>query len=165
MTDLTETVLEEYFFLCLEERLQALAMPADVQLTLFPQGIAKVDELALEFDHALGMKWSAKRRSITSDQAALLQRIDSTLDEMSGPKPFWTEDALRNSPEWEGVRSAAKQALGSFGWEVKAPVWKHTYTYAQDGSISSVTSISARHEELLRTWERERGRRVNNSSE
>jgi hypothetical protein len=68
MKDLTESELEDYFFLCLEERLQALAMPADVQLALFPEGSAKVDELALEFDDVLGMKWSAKRHLITAEQ-------------------------------------------------------------------------------------------------
>ena len=156
MTDLTESELEDYFFHCLEERLQALAMPADVQLALFPEGIAKVEELALEFDYALGMKWSAKRRRITPEQETLLQHIDDTLDQMSGPEPFWTEEALRNSPEWNAVRNVAKEALEAFGWEIKAPVWSHTYIYSRDGSFTSVTSISAHHDELLRKWKQER---------
>lgn len=160
MTDLTESELEDYFFHCLEERLQALAMPADVQLALFPEGNAKVEELALEFDYALGMKWSAKRRPLTAKQETLVQHIDDTLDQMSGPRPFWTEEALRYSPEWNAVRNVAREALEAFGWEVKAPVWRHTYAYSQDGSISSVTSISARHEELLRKWKRDRKLRL-----
>jgi hypothetical protein len=56
----------------------------------------------------------------------------------------------------EAVRDVAKEALEAFGWEMKAPVWRHTYTYSQDGSISSATSISARHEDLLRKWKHER---------
>lgn len=158
MTDLTESELEDYFFLCLEERLQALAMPAEVQLTLFPEGSAKVDELALEFDDALEMRWTAKRRQITPEQDALLRRIDSALDEMSGPKPFWSEDALRASPQWQAVRNVAKEALEAFGWDVRAPLWTHIYTYTRDGRISSSTTISARHEELKRKWERDRER-------
>jgi hypothetical protein len=158
MTDLTESELEEYFYLCLEERLQALAMPAGVQLTLFPEGSAKVDELALEFDDALDMKWSAKRRRITAEQQALLDQIDSTFDEMSGPKPVWTEEALRSSSQWQAVRSLAKQALEAFGWEVQAPLWAHTYTYSKDGRISGSNTISTRHEELKLKWQLDRER-------
>ncbi len=122
--------------------LQALAMPAEVQLTLEPDGTNKADELALNFDDVFGMNRSG-RFPLTPKQTRALNSVDAALEDMSGPKPFWTEEALRTAGEWENVRSLAKEALRAFRWPIEVPQIGHVYTYTKDGRISSVTTIGS----------------------
>jgi len=98
----------------LQWALQALAQPAEVQLTLFPDFVCKTDELALDFDNALG----ATSDLLNSEQRECLRPIDKVLDEFSGEAnaSYWSEDALRNNSLWSYVRNMARHALELFGW-------------------------------------------------
>ena len=117
----------------LKHSLQALAMPADTQLELFPDFVCKVDELALGFDHWSKCVLGNDRGELSEQQKSLLIGLDGALDKMSGRRGqnLWAEDALRTSPEWEAVRDSAKAALASFGWEVERPPgYQHEYVPA-----------------------------------
>jgi hypothetical protein len=102
--------------------LQALAAPADVQLELYPESDWKVDDMAIEFE-----EWyeTIKKRQtfFTVKQAAILRRLNRTLDDISGPENtyYWMEDALRADPVWEKIRSMAKDALRALGWPLEVP--------------------------------------------
>ena len=99
----------------------ALAQPADVQLSLYPDLVCKADELALEFDD--GLKMLGQDDKFTDEQQASLQALDELLSRMSGEQnaSFWTEEALGSDPTWEVVRSMAKAVVASFGWELRRP--------------------------------------------
>src|SRR4028119_1862389 len=110
--------------------LQALAMPADAQLALFPDFVCKVDELALDFDHWSECALGSDRGKLSEEQKFLLRKLDGTFDQMSSGQSqnLWEEDALRNSPEWQGIRETAKAALTSFCWDTeRPPSYEHEY--------------------------------------
>jgi len=114
----------------LKHSLQALAMPADTQLELFPDFVCKVEELALGFDHWSKCVLGNDRGELSEQQKSLLMKLDGAFDQMSGRQGqnLWAEDALRTSPEWQVVRDNAKAALASFGWEVeRPPSYQHEY--------------------------------------
>ncbi len=114
----------------LKHSLQALAMPADTQLELFPDFVCKVEELALDFDHWSGCVLNNDRGELGEKQKSLLRKLDGAFGQMSGGqnRNLWVEDALRNSPEWRGVRDIAKAALASFGWNTeRPPSYQHEY--------------------------------------
>ena len=114
----------------LKHSLQALAMPADTQLELFPDFVYKVEELALGFGHWSGCVLGNDRGELSERQKSLLMQLDGAFDRMSGRQRqnLWAEDALRTSPEWQVVRDSAKAALASFGWEVeRPPSYQHEY--------------------------------------
>jgi hypothetical protein len=106
--------------------IQALAMDAEVQRSLFPTFVCKADELALDYSD-----WSRVARSLfasewSGDQLKALGAIDIRLDAMSrGGSEFdeelWSEDALTSRPQWDELRSLARAALVQLGWSVEAP--------------------------------------------
>jgi hypothetical protein len=110
-------------FTYLRETLQALAAPPDVQLARFPDFVVKADELALDFDHALLLVRQEGGEALSVEQHAALSAVDGLLDAMSGAEnaSLWTEQALREDPEWDRVRAAAAAALRAFGWPVELP--------------------------------------------
>lgn len=85
-----------------------LALPAAAQGDYLKSiGTApSADELALEFDD---------HRHRCTDFApgaiALIDRIDTLLDDMSGPGPLWHVDALAEAPEWAELRVLATELL------------------------------------------------------
>lgn len=107
----------------LKHSLQALAMPAEIQLSLFPDFVCKVDELALDFDNWATCVLSNDRGELTQEQRSCLAEIDSRLGAMSGEQNarYWTEEALRQGTEWEAIRNLSKMALKAFGWPVEQP--------------------------------------------
>ncbi|HEY9401658.1 MAG TPA: hypothetical protein VIQ24_03110 [Pyrinomonadaceae bacterium] len=114
----------------LKHSLQALAMPADTQLELSHDFVCKVEELALDFDHWSRCVLSNNRGELSEEQKSLLRKLDGTFDQLSGGQSqnLWTEDALRNSPEWQTVRDIARAALTSFGWAAeRPPSYQHEY--------------------------------------
>ena len=107
----------------LRHSLQALAMPADVQLSLFPDFVCKADELALDFDHWRLCVVTNDDFKLTDQQQALLATLDEQVAAMSEAEhsPLWTEEALRTRPEWANVRRLATETLVAFAWDVDTP--------------------------------------------
>jgi hypothetical protein len=100
----------------LRDALGLLAAPASQQLAHLaaiglPEGI---DELALEFDDvAPAVNRLAEMSVIPSTAAAVIQRLDTRLDAISGAPhaSLWTPTALQSATEWEEIRRLANQAL------------------------------------------------------
>lgn len=107
----------------LRHSLQALAMPADVQLALYPDFVCKGDELAIDFDNFYRAVRGNYPDEFSADQWATLEAIDRVLEEMSGAENAerWTDNAVRTSSDWSTVRELARIALDALGWEVTAP--------------------------------------------
>ena len=98
----------------LQRAVLALAQPADVQLSLFPD--------FLDFEDGL-YELVGHEHEITAEQRAAVEELDRIITGMSGKQnaSFWTEDALRSHPTWEQIRSAAKAVVGAFRWELRRP--------------------------------------------
>jgi hypothetical protein len=102
----------------LQNSLQALAAPVDVQLSLLPDFVLKPDELALDFDDWYQTVFSNVQDELTQEQKSRLNSLNQVLEQMSNEanSHLWTEEALAKSAEWEQVREIAKATLESFGW-------------------------------------------------
>lgn len=98
--------------------LQALALPAEVQITLFPNFACVPDELAFDFDH-----WTlcaVSNEFIPVVLSTELQKLNAVFDEMENLN-LWTLQALAQSEEWNSVRRHATQLLTLMGWEIGIP--------------------------------------------
>lgn len=104
----------------LQRAVLALAQPADVQVSLFPEFVCKAGELALDFEDGL-YELVGHEDEITDEQRAAVEALDEIITGMGGEQnaSFWTEKALRSDPAWDEIRSAAKAVIAAFGWELR----------------------------------------------
>jgi hypothetical protein len=106
----------------LKHSIQLLACPAEVQLNLLPSFVCKADELALDFDQWRLVAVSTFRSELTASQLSCLDAIGGRLSELTHMgSQHWSDDAVRESSEWQGIRALAAAALASFGWPLEAP--------------------------------------------
>ena len=106
----------------LEWSILALAQPAEIQLSLFPDFAHKPDELVLNLEEALdGLR--GHEDDLTAEQWSAIRALDAPIVALSekAHSDFWTEDALRCDPRWEEIRGLAKRAAEACGWELRAP--------------------------------------------
>ena len=124
----------------LKHSIQLLACPAEVQLKLLPSFVCKADEFALDFDDWRLVAVGNFRSELTAGQLACLDAIDGRLSELSDMgTEYWTDDAVRRSNEWQGIRALAAAALVSFGWpEEVPPSQADDYVGPQDRHDSSI---------------------------
>ncbi|MFO0889221.1 MAG: hypothetical protein U0790_08785 [Isosphaeraceae bacterium] len=106
--------------------LQALAIDAEAQLSLFPDFVLKADELALDFDHWFSTARSLLAAELSEEQMEALSAIDARLEAMSRGGPdfeegLWSDAALVSSPQWAEIRSLARAALRIMGWPLEVP--------------------------------------------
>jgi hypothetical protein len=104
----------------LKMSLQGLAMTASQQPELFPEFVAKADELASSFDHWAAVVRNQHGGELSSTQVDCLAAIGRKLSTMSRDgadldADLWTESALSSSPHWDEVRRLAMAALDAFG--------------------------------------------------
>jgi hypothetical protein len=116
-------------FLRTKEALQLLACSPAVQFRLLPD-VCVGDELALDFHHWQGVMIDNFSSELTSEQIANLVAIDEILDRFSRggsdySEEFWTDEAVRKSPDWESIRQMARQSLSRFGWPEEEPPIAH----------------------------------------
>jgi len=121
-----ENALRAGHFRELKWSLQALAIPASDQLSLFPQFAAKPDELARDFDHWASVVNENYEEELSSAQIDALAAISQTFQTISGhaaefEAELWTEEAVRSSSHWDDIRRVAAVALEVFGWPVESP--------------------------------------------
>ena len=107
----------------LRHALQALALPADVQVKLLPDFVVEMDELALAFENWLRSVEADGGVRLKRGQRAALRRVEAALDAMSGQANagLWTRRALRDAEPWARLRGVAAEALEAFGWKVETP--------------------------------------------
>jgi hypothetical protein len=112
---------DEMAFLQLKLALQALAQPAEIQATLFPDWVAVPDELALDFDNCYHA--TILRDQLTDAQRLRLAAVDRLLGSMSdgNSSETWGRAALVSSSQWRTVRELAIEALRSMNWELDKP--------------------------------------------
>ena len=101
--------------------LQALAASPSEQLALFPDAVARADELVLDFDNCAAAVRGRDDSELSETQLAALAAIDHQLGTMSRlatelDADMWSEAALRHEAQWAQIRELAASALQAFGW-------------------------------------------------
>jgi hypothetical protein len=106
----------------LERAVLALAQPADVQLSLYPDFVCKADELALDFEDGL-CEMVGHEEAFSPEQHRAIDALNDLLSSMGGElnAAFWTEDAVRTHPTWDEIRRLARDAVIVCGWELRRP--------------------------------------------
>jgi hypothetical protein len=102
---------------------QALAQPASMQVSLFPDFAVVGDELALQFEGAL-VAYRSSAPAPLSTQAVALELLDGYLSQLSGPEnsSFWDDpSALPSDARWQRVRDLAQAVLSAFDWPDEPP--------------------------------------------
>ncbi len=103
---------------------QALALPAEEQLRLYPGFAESSDELALDFEEAHGRFLDAREVDhLSAAQREAVALLDAQLDAMSGPQHlhFWTDEGLLTASEWVVVRELAARVLEEMDWPPGTP--------------------------------------------
>src|ERR1700727_1049497 len=99
----------------LKHSVQLLASPAAIQLQLLPPFVCKADELALEFDHWQEVVLHNYGKQLSADQACAVKILKEKLHSLTlAGAEHWTDESVRNSPEWQNVRSLAADVLKVF---------------------------------------------------
>jgi hypothetical protein len=92
--------------------LHALSSDASLALAMQDPSIKRPDQLALKFGKAVLTALTEDPTSLTADQVQMLNALATLLREMSAQQSsLWTEEAVRNHPTWQEVRSLAAAAL------------------------------------------------------
>ena len=94
----------------------ALSLAPELQLLLLKElGVPEsIDELALQFDdHFILAKSAYENQQLTDIEYESLVKLDSYLNEISGPEhsTVWTRESVLDSPEWSRIRFLAQTAL------------------------------------------------------
>ncbi|TPG54595.1 hypothetical protein [Sphingomonas glacialis] len=105
----------------LQRAVIALAQPADIQLSLFPDFVRKADELALDFEDGL-YEMVGHEGQFSEQQRGAIDALDALILSKIGEQhaAFWNETAVREHPFWEQIRIAAKDAAATFGWDLQS---------------------------------------------
>ena len=103
--------------------LQALALPAEQQVTLLPRFVPELDELALSFEHWLRLVTADPQARLTPVQRDALRAVERVLDGMSGQANahLWTRGGGCEGEPWSRLRESARAALAAFGWDPGPP--------------------------------------------
>lgn len=113
---------------------QALAVPAEQQSSLFPSFAEVADELALEHEETQTGFLNDCGTDLTSDQESAIKALDDKLEVMSGEEnvtTLWTVEALAVRQEWEQVRMLARNVLSAMGWPRSVPPLDRGMVYVQ----------------------------------
>ncbi|PQV63186.1 hypothetical protein B1R32_11411 [Abditibacterium utsteinense] len=105
-------------------QLQGLAMPAEIQVQLFPDFVCKGDELAEDYCHWCLVVLGNDEGRLTEQQRMLLIGLDNYFDRIpiqSMGEPLWTDEGIKTRSEWEEIRVMATELLSAFGWPVEKP--------------------------------------------
>lgn len=100
---------------------QALAQPAEIQWTLFPDQADKLDELVTDFEIWCKFVLEHEISELNDQQLQAIKLLDQQLDVLTQLRDVWNVTALRENQDWEIAREFAHQVLGAFGWEAAIP--------------------------------------------
>jgi hypothetical protein len=108
----------------LEKAVRVASLPAYRQFECFPPNVDIPFEIADDFaNHCMWVLEGLYAPQLSNEQRTALIALNKQLDEMSGEEhaELWTEDALRDRPEWDVVREQARLIMNLFGWAADGP--------------------------------------------
>jgi hypothetical protein len=100
-----------------------LASEADVQLSAFPDGVCKPDEIVLTFGECgMFVKELSAVGLLSKNDQDLLLRLEGRIVSLGGGKEsIWSESAVREDPEWAELRQLARATLKEMGVSEQVP--------------------------------------------
>ena len=106
----------------LKRTLQALGMPADVRVSLFPDLAAVGDELVLEWEDARQL--ALAHIELSREQTDAMGLLDEYVEALSGKHmDFWLDrESLFQDARWQDIRVLAKKTLYAFRWPAEESV-------------------------------------------
>ncbi len=103
-----------------KQSLQALSLPFEDQVELFPSFVEVGDELLLNFENCKQAIVKNLRRQITDQQFEQIVRLDTLIERIEANK-LWGLSNLKDHKAWEDLRIVAKSTLTAFGWTLEPP--------------------------------------------
>lgn len=100
----------------------ALASAAVVQDSLYPDYVAKGDELVLDYDEAL--KEIDIPSKLSKEQKSALNSLEKYLEEHSGEgfeEMYCETSSLYIDSRWDQIRKLALEFIKSMGWQYEVP--------------------------------------------
>ena len=104
--------------------IQVLALPVQVQLSLLPGGIAKGDELMIDFSESLQQVRQHLEKVATTRQLQTIKALDNYADSISrmqNEELWFDDDTLILDSRWQKIHDLADDVLSAFGWENVPP--------------------------------------------
>ena len=114
---------------------QALAQPASVQISLYPDFAEVADELALEHEETQALYFrSPEAKNLETEHLRSIAILDKYLEEISGEDnlELWTIGALESASEWTHVRELASHVIKLMKWELKPPPIGRDHIYVKE---------------------------------
>ncbi|MEO7794471.1 MAG: hypothetical protein ABIV06_06830 [Thermoanaerobaculia bacterium] len=106
----------------LRAALQAIAQPASIQNTLFPEFVEPAPELVEDLEDALhAMKFAATPEELEVEMKAVQTIVDLLSSFPNIDETFWSRSALSTDSRWEDARALSRQVLQALGWESDPP--------------------------------------------
>jgi hypothetical protein len=102
--------------------IMTLASSAKVQDSLYPDFVAKGDELVLDYDDAL--REVDIKSKLNTKQKTALNKLDAYLTEHSGEEyeeMYCDSASLYTDSRWEQIRELATTFIASMGWQYELP--------------------------------------------
>jgi hypothetical protein len=102
---------------------QALAQPAEVQISLFPSFVPAPEELAMNWEEAMNGNRDFLEK-ISEKQRSTFLELDRYMESISGERflHLWLDsEALFKALEWALMRDMAAKILESMGWQNLPP--------------------------------------------
>ena len=116
----------------------ALASSAEVQDSLYPDFVAKGDELVLDFDEALNKV--DIQSELNEVQKIALHKLDAYLERNAGvgfEEMYCDTASLYKDSRWEQIRILAKEFIETMGWPYEKPRKNNAIYVNKDGSIKN----------------------------
>ncbi|HZD10939.1 MAG TPA: hypothetical protein VE553_06325 [Candidatus Binatia bacterium] len=126
--------------------LQTLALPVIGQVTLLKEDCTRVALLAGAFDAAHQALQAGGVESLSMAQYGALERLDRQLTAVGRParSSVCSELSMRQSPEWQEVRTTARETLIRFEWRLEIPATISPLVRAMPGTIGRSRFASMR---------------------
>lgn len=104
-----------------KKSIMALAAPANVQESLFPDHVHVGDELVIEFGECIN---DLKISNFTPVQLSSIEKLDTFILQNSGKEHaslYLNAESLHADPRWDNIRLLAKEVVKEMGWPLTTP--------------------------------------------
>jgi hypothetical protein len=102
--------------------LRALSAPAEIQDKLYPDFVAKGDELVLDYEEA--KQECDFESSLSHQQLSAYRDLEDFLDQHAGKKyeeMYLETESLYKDARWHSIRTLAKNLLDAMHWVYQPP--------------------------------------------
>ena len=112
-----ESVIENFKW-----SVQALALPAEIQIKLFPDFVVVADELVLEYDAWMDVLLRNFKIELTREQLFQIEKLNELIDNIPESTSKVSElEVLQSDSFYIKIRTKASEVLAEFSWQLEEP--------------------------------------------